>query len=110
MVCFQFIVHFHLIMYYFMPSISSFRLCKSPMDYIPPFDKALKEVILSISNSPQDKLEEKEFYVGFEGSFGDFAVSPRSLSSQHLGKLISIEGIVTRCKSTNMFFYFKFSN
>lgn len=31
------------------------------------------------------------------GSFGSNAVSPRTLSSSHLGKIISLEGIVTRC-------------
>lgn len=31
------------------------------------------------------------------GSFGEYAVNPRTLSSKHLNRLVSLEGIVTRC-------------
>ena len=40
---------------------------------------------------------EHPFYVGFRGSFGDNHVNPRTLRSMYLGKLVCIEGIVTRC-------------
>ena len=39
-----------------------------------------------------------EFFIGFEGSFGAKHVTPRSLSSRHLGNLVCLEGIVTKCK------------
>jgi DNA replication licensing factor MCM3 len=42
--------------------------------------------------NPQD-----EYYIGLQGSFGENFVSPRSLSSRFLGKMICIEGIVTKC-------------
>ena len=44
-------------------------------------------------------MDQKNFYVGFEGAFGKHAVSPRNLTSIHLGHTVMIEGIVTRCKS-----------
>ncbi|KAF8078335.1 MCM2/3/5 family-domain-containing protein [Lyophyllum atratum] len=37
------------------------------------------------------------YRVGFSGSFGDHHVSPRTLHAAHLGKMISLEGIITRC-------------
>lgn len=39
-----------------------------------------------------------EFFVAFEGSFGNKHVSPRTLSSRYLGNLVCVEGIVTKCK------------
>ena len=36
-------------------------------------------------------------YVGFEGSFGSHLVSPRSLSSSFITRLVCVEGIVTKC-------------
>jgi hypothetical protein len=36
-------------------------------------------------------------FVGFEGNFGDAAVTPRTLSAEHLGRAVALEGIVTRC-------------
>jgi DNA replication licensing factor MCM3 len=41
--------------------------------------------------------EDTVFYVGFKGSFGDHHVNPRTLRAQHLGKMISLDGIITRC-------------
>ncbi|KAI8821797.1 MCM2/3/5 family-domain-containing protein [Fimicolochytrium jonesii] len=76
-------------------------LLQAPMDYLPPFDKALKDIALSLQNpaavTGNGRMEEQNFYVGLEGSFGDHQVSPRNVSSGHLGKMISIEGIITRC-------------
>ncbi|QRW27581.1 DNA replication licensing factor MCM2/3/5 family pretein [Rhizoctonia solani] len=42
-------------------------------------------------------ISNKEYHVGFRGSFGDHHVSPRTLRASHIGKMISLEGIVTRC-------------
>lgn len=44
-------------------------------------------------------LRSKELQVGFEGSFGSNAVSPRGLLSTLLNKLVIVEGIVTKCSS-----------
>lgn len=40
-----------------------------------------------------------KIHVGFDGSFGAQGVNPRSLSSEHISKLVSVEGIVTKCSS-----------
>ncbi|TPX38673.1 hypothetical protein SeMB42_g06603 [Synchytrium endobioticum] len=73
-------------------------LLLAPQDYLPPFDKALKDVVLAMHNPARDgKVIDNTYHVGFEGSFGDHLLSPRNLSAIHLGKLICVEGIVTRC-------------
>ncbi|KIH46222.1 MCM2/3/5 family protein [Ancylostoma duodenale] len=40
-----------------------------------------------------------EVQVGFEGSFGDRHVNPRSLKANFLGNLVCCEGIVTKCSA-----------
>ncbi|KAJ3160151.1 MCM DNA helicase complex subunit [Geranomyces michiganensis] len=72
-------------------------LLEVPMDFLPPFDKALKDIVLSLQNPTKEKLDDEMFYIGLDGSFGDHNVSPRNVSSAHLGRTISIEGIITRC-------------
>lgn len=37
------------------------------------------------------------YYCAFVGAFGEFSCNPRTLSSSHLNRLISLEGIVTKC-------------
>lgn len=41
--------------------------------------------------------EVEELHVGLEGSFGSKHVTPRSLSAAHLGSMVCVEGIVTKC-------------
>jgi DNA replication licensing factor MCM3 len=36
-------------------------------------------------------------YIGFDGNFGSHLVNPRTLIAEHLGHLVAVEGIVTRC-------------
>jgi len=60
------------------------------------FEKALRDVVI---RSDPDFIKETELNIGFEGSFGERHVNPRSLKSQLLGKLVCCEGIVTRCSS-----------
>ena len=40
---------------------------------------------------------DRDFYIGFEGSFGAKHVTPRSLSARNLNNLMCLEGIVTKC-------------
>lgn len=76
----------------------SFSLLKEPNDYLPAFDHALKEVVLSVHDpSKHAQVKDAAFYVGLKGSLGDHHVNPRTLRAAMLGKMISIEGIVTRC-------------
>ena len=37
------------------------------------------------------------YYCAYIGSFGEFACNPRTLGSQHLNHMVSLEGIVTKC-------------
>lgn len=74
-------------------------LFKQPVDFLPAFDAALTQVIKLVVADPdkQSALERKEYKVGLSGSFGDHHVNPRTLRASHLSKMISLEGIVTRC-------------
>lgn len=71
-------------------------LLRNPTEYLPAFDDALAEIFNRIPDDKYD-LSDKSFRVGFTGSFGDHHVSPRTLNASHLGKMISLEGIITRC-------------
>jgi len=79
----------------FFPLLCS--LMSSPMEYIPAFTKGLLQVANTIQPT-QEWEEERVMYLGFKGSFGDHHVNPRTLRAKHLGKLVCLEGIVTRCK------------
>lgn len=48
-------------------------------------------------NPQKHDIEGKMYHVGFRGSFGDHHVNPRTLRASHLGRMVSVEGIVTRC-------------
>lgn len=37
------------------------------------------------------------YYVAYTGSLGNYGVNPRTVNSQHLNHMISLEGIVTKC-------------
>ncbi len=71
-------------------------LLDAPMDYLPCFDKALRDVV-EAAYAPGAQDANKLYYVGFEGSFGANLVSPRNLCAKYLGKMMCVEGIVTRC-------------
>uniref|UniRef100_A0AAR2LAM1 DNA replication licensing factor MCM3 n=1 Tax=Pygocentrus nattereri TaxID=42514 RepID=A0AAR2LAM1_PYGNA len=59
------------------------------------FQKALKDLVASFDATYAKQFD--EFHVGFEGSFGNKHVSPRTLSARFLGNLVCVEGIVTKC-------------
>jgi DNA replication licensing factor MCM3 len=71
-----------------------FRLLSSFVDEIIAFEHALKEII---SKLDPDYSKEKDFHIGFEGSFADRHLNPRTLKSNFLGNMVCCEGIVTRC-------------
>ncbi|KAG2224369.1 hypothetical protein INT45_006769 [Circinella minor] len=74
------------------------NLLNSPGEFIPAFEKAFTEMVKTVVDPTIYTIsDEQPFYVGFRGSFGDNHVNPRTLRSMYLGKLVCIEGIVTRC-------------
>ncbi|KAJ6626860.1 ATP dependent DNA helicase [Mycena sp. CBHHK59/15] len=72
-------------------------LLKQPVDYLPAFEKALLDFIKRLPESEKYDIDSKNYRIGFSGSFGDHHVSPRTLHAAQLGKMISVEGIITRC-------------
>ncbi|XP_060662109.1 DNA replication licensing factor Mcm3 [Drosophila nasuta] len=58
------------------------------------FGRALKEYVSTIE--PSYAKQHEDFFVGFEGCFGNRHVTPRSLTSIYLGNLVCVEGIVTK--------------
>lgn len=72
-------------------------LLKQPMDFLPAFDEALVEIVTQKYDPEKHEIEGKAYRIGFSGSFGDHHVSPRTLQAAHLNKMISLEGIITRC-------------
>jgi DNA replication licensing factor MCM3 len=72
-------------------------LLKQPIDFLPAFDDALANTVQTLFDSEKHQTQNKSYRVGFSGSFGDHHVSPRTLQSAHLGKMISLEGIISRC-------------
>ncbi|KAI9260644.1 MCM2/3/5 family-domain-containing protein [Phascolomyces articulosus] len=73
------------------------NLMNSPGEFIPAFETAFTEMVKTVADPTVFQIEDQPFYVGFRGSFGDNHVNPRTLRSTYLGKLVCIEGIVTRC-------------
>jgi DNA replication licensing factor MCM3 len=73
-------------------------LLEEPNEYIPAFESALRTLVHSVADRLKDDIADKQFYIGLRGSFGDHHVNPRTLRSMHLGKMVSLEGIVTRCE------------
>ncbi|XP_012526579.1 DNA replication licensing factor Mcm3 [Monomorium pharaonis] len=59
------------------------------------FQNALKQYISSVDIDYAKS--NKDFFVAFEGSFGNKHVTPRTLTSRYLGNLVCVEGIVTKC-------------
>ena len=63
-------------------------LLESAGDEIVALQRALKEYVGSLD--PTYAKESKEFYVGFEGSFGARHVTARTLTSRHINNLVMI--------------------
>ncbi|XP_037945606.1 DNA replication licensing factor Mcm3-like [Teleopsis dalmanni] len=58
------------------------------------FGRALKEYVSTVD--PSLAKQHEDFFVGFEGCFGNRHVTPRSLTSIYIGNLVCVEGIVTK--------------
>jgi DNA replication licensing factor MCM3 len=72
-------------------------LLRHPIDYLPSFDLALRNVIEQVYDAEKHEIEGRGYRIGLSGSFGDHHVSPRTLRALHIGQMVSLEGIVTRC-------------
>ncbi|RAK99102.1 MCM DNA helicase complex subunit MCM3 [Aspergillus ibericus CBS 121593] len=73
-------------------------LLTSPYEYAEAFEKALKEIIKTLPNRPsRETADDVNYHCGFVGAFGEFSCNPRTLGSSHLNRMISLEGIVTKC-------------
>lgn len=73
-------------------------LLQQPIDYLPTFEKALREVVQEV-NEPffGFDIQGVRFHVGLEGSFGELHTNPRHLSSRLLSHMVCLDGIVTSC-------------
>lgn len=74
--------------------IRALALLSNAFDEQLAFTRALKEYVSSVN--PTYVKSHDEFFLGFEGSFGNKHVTPRSLTSSFLGNLVCVEGIVTK--------------
>ncbi|KAI5961528.1 MCM3 [Candida theae] len=76
-------------------------LLNQPADYLPACERALRDTVLTIydpsdSSFPSDFDANQQYYLSFKGAFGGHSITPRSIDSNYLSKMVSIEGIVTR--------------
>ncbi|KAL9083329.1 MAG: hypothetical protein Q9159_005836 [Coniocarpon cinnabarinum] len=73
-------------------------LLNDPFEYTLAADKALKNIVTALPGRPaKESAEDVMYYCAFIGSFGEFSCNPRTLRSQHLNHMVSLEGIVTKC-------------
>ncbi|KAJ8517039.1 hypothetical protein ONZ45_g5738 [Pleurotus djamor] len=72
-------------------------ILKQPVDYLQACDDALLSIVQRVHDPEKHEIATKSYRIGFSGSFGDHHVSPRTLNASMLGKMISLEGIITRC-------------
>lgn len=77
-------------------------MLSNPAQFIPPAERALTELAQSIGDLPSSHqartapVAQRPWKISFKGSFGSHSLSPRTLTSHYLNKLISLQGIVTR--------------
>jgi DNA replication licensing factor MCM3 len=74
------------------------QLLEHPTEYLPGLQDAITEYARSTEDfAAEFSKPDAEVLVGLKGEFGDLEVSPRDLNSSHLGKMVKVYGIVTRC-------------
>lgn len=72
-------------------------LVHRPKEHLFALRLAAEELVESRDPSHSKLLQHNPLQIGFEGSFGQNLVSPRSLTSSYLNSLVAVEGIVTKC-------------
>jgi DNA replication licensing factor MCM3 len=73
------------------------KIIKKPREYIVALQEAGIERSKQINPYFEKVLKSSDLQVGFEGSFGANAVSPRGLNASLLNSLVQVEGIITKC-------------
>lgn len=76
-------------------------LLLQPTSFIPAIEAALLQLVQSLHNPLKHTIKNKEYHVGLRGSFGHQHCNPRTLRSHQIGKMVSLEGIVTRCECSD---------
>ncbi|EMD93735.1 hypothetical protein COCC4DRAFT_54540 [Bipolaris maydis ATCC 48331] len=72
-------------------------LLNQPFEFAEAFDRALKDVIRTFADRPKSETaEDVMYYCAYVGSFGEFSCNPRTLGSNQLNHMVSLEGIVTK--------------
>ncbi|EDU47850.1 MCM2 ATPase [Pyrenophora tritici-repentis] len=72
-------------------------LLNQPFDFSEAFNIALKQVVGTFTDRPKSETsEDVVYYCAYIGSFGEYSVNPRTLSSNQLNHMVSLEGIVTK--------------
>ncbi|KAF8640725.1 hypothetical protein AX17_000377 [Amanita inopinata Kibby_2008] len=73
-------------------------LLKHPIEHLSAFEDALNRLVSAAQGDFERRdADIKTHRLGLSGSFGDHHVSARTLQATHLNKMISLEGIITRC-------------
>lgn len=72
-------------------------LLQNPTEYLPAFEQALQDLVPRFTDLLKLGQDKKNYKIGIEGIYGPNNLTPRQVCSAYIGKLISIEGIVTRC-------------
>ncbi|KAI9482429.1 MCM DNA helicase complex subunit [Coemansia sp. RSA 990] len=74
------------------------HLLAEPGEFIPAFETVVTEAGASLATQAGVAVDSRfKVSVGFGGSFGAQHITPRGLRARLLSRLVSIEGIVTRC-------------
>ncbi|SCU86259.1 LAME_0D05204g1_1 [Lachancea meyersii CBS 8951] len=77
-------------------------ILNTPAQFVPAAERAVSETAMTLEESPAsvgvaaNVAAAQQWKLSFRGSFGAHALSPRTLNSHHLNKLLSVEGIVTK--------------
>ncbi|GMK54294.1 hypothetical protein CspeluHIS016_0108800 [Cutaneotrichosporon spelunceum] len=72
-------------------------LLLQPTAFFPALEVAVRQMVQALHDPARHGIHDKDYYVGLRGSFGQQHCNPRTLRSHQIGKMVSLEGIVTRC-------------